>query len=265
MKERNPTLYNNLVVNIVVCEDDKLQLELLAEFMEDTGFIKVVGLASSAEELYHVVTQLDQEVHGLVIDLHLGPGKDGLDIYSKLKDKGIQLPAILVTGNNPSADETYNAGLLDVIIKPYPIERLMRGLTKMYQHVKFQQFTKDGGKLVPINNKDMLMNIPPSHILYIDTDPGRNSKLNQLHVDYDIITTNIPLKRYEEYLLADDFFTINRALLVNIRRIKQINIEEKVIVFDTTETLHVIDEERLYDLQVEFRQYKLRRTERHFW
>lgn len=211
---------NNMEINLVICDDDGWQrkvLEMQIEMFSSVTF-NVVGTAASADELLKLVTQPDLNIHALILDLNLGAGKDGLDIYAKIKNKGIDLPAILVTGNDPLADETYDLGLIDVVKKPYELERFNRALSKLYTNIHYRIFHSNGGKLIPVQNNEAILNLTPNNILYIDTEPG--AKKNRIHTTTTgIIYTKIPIKLYEEYLKDDAFMVINRSSFINLRKV----------------------------------------------
>ena len=65
----------------------------------------------------------------LVVDIHL-PGMDGLQLQQKLKDDGIAIPVIVVTGRGdvPKAVQALKAGAVDFIEKPFSGEHVLRSI-----------------------------------------------------------------------------------------------------------------------------------------
>jgi two-component system response regulator FixJ len=55
------------------------------------------------------------------------PGIDGLEVQARLKDLGVSLPVILMTGHGdvPTAVQAMKAGAFDLIEKPFDDERLL--------------------------------------------------------------------------------------------------------------------------------------------
>lgn len=71
----------------------------------------------------------------LVLDVRL-PGMDGLQLQQALKDKGIPLPIIFITGHGdiPMAVRAVNAGALDFLEKPLNDEDLLDRIATAMEH-----------------------------------------------------------------------------------------------------------------------------------
>lgn len=70
-------------------------------------------------------------IHGgcVVTDVRM-PEMSGLDLVRRLKDRGIELPVIVITGHGdvPMAVEAMRAGVIDFIEKPFEDEALLRSI-----------------------------------------------------------------------------------------------------------------------------------------
>ncbi|MBV9123125.1 MAG: SpoIIE family protein phosphatase [Planctomycetes bacterium] len=119
---------------VLVVEDDAAMARLERRVLERQGY-RVLVAATPAEAL----VLLDQEeVKVLVLDQRLPGGVTGLEFYTELKDKGRDLPVILVTGFSDEATMVLalRAGVRDFITKsvhyldylPEAVERVLRQL-----------------------------------------------------------------------------------------------------------------------------------------
>jgi len=213
---------NTNVMNVVIAEDDPRQLQMLTDTLSQTPFIQVVGSAANGDDLIKLVTEKREVIDALILDKDLsgntGTGKDGLHSYTLLYFRGIQKPAIMVSGEIMESAQMYDLGIIDVVSKPYTPERINKALNKLYQHVRYKSFMEDGGMYVPIFDEEIVQ-VLPSEILFIETDKEPKSKKNIVHTTRGIYTTKISLKAYENYLANHHFFYITRSCLANFKKI----------------------------------------------
>lgn len=67
-------------IKVVVCDDHQVVLEGLRLIIQQTPFIELVGMFHLPETLIAFLNQSHQKVDVVIIDAHLGNGKNGLDI-----------------------------------------------------------------------------------------------------------------------------------------------------------------------------------------
>lgn len=84
--------------SVLVVEDDKLTLGLLAETLTQSGF--VVGAASNAADARRMWSTMDPDA--VVLDIDLGAGVNGFDLADAFRAKAPHL-AILFLSNLPDA------------------------------------------------------------------------------------------------------------------------------------------------------------------
>ena len=84
--------------HILILEDDSFLRSMLVEILQARGFI--AHEASSATAAMDLIDQIDPD--GLIIDLDLGPGPNGLDVIGGLGDRLAEF-GVLVLSNYPTA------------------------------------------------------------------------------------------------------------------------------------------------------------------
>lgn len=107
---------------VFVVDDDGSTRELLAWLMQRNGLrSQVFADARSFLAVYRA------EMPGcLVVDLNM-PGMDGLDLQHYLKENGVQLPVIFLSGRAdvPKAVRAVREGAIDFVEKPFDYRRVV--------------------------------------------------------------------------------------------------------------------------------------------
>ncbi|WP_328292731.1 response regulator transcription factor [Kineococcus sp. NBC_00420] len=117
------------MARIVVAEDDALQQELLHRYLTREGHDVVI--ASDGPSALAQAREADTAL--LVLDVML-PGLDGLQVCSRLREEGSELPVIMLTARSSEADVLIglDVGADDYVIKPYrPRELVARTRTQL--------------------------------------------------------------------------------------------------------------------------------------
>ena len=107
---------------VFVVDDDASTRELLAWLMQRDGLrTKVFPDARS-----FIASYTPEEPGCLVLDLNL-PGMDGLDLQHYLKENGVTLPVIFLSGGAdvPKAVRAVREGAIDFIEKPFDYKRVV--------------------------------------------------------------------------------------------------------------------------------------------
>lgn len=204
-------------MNILVCENNLIQAQTLTNHLQTFDYIQRVDVVATGEEMISAVLEKN-DITALFLDIDL-PGMNGLEAYGVLKIQGCHIPAVLITGLQPAASDTYPLDIVDVIEKPYLPPRLEEALRKLRLHIEYQSFIQAGGVYVPVITDELSL-LSPKDILFFEAG-ARELKVHTLHHTFD--AKYIPLKIYEKYLRNQGFIFSHRAYLVNTRKIKYID------------------------------------------
>ncbi|HVO10297.1 MAG TPA: EAL domain-containing protein [Vicinamibacteria bacterium] len=108
---------------VLVVEDDRGLLEVYADVLLEAGFD--VAAASSGTGALHA---LDRDAFDVVLTDVVMPGCTGLDILRAVRERDLDVPVVLVTGN-PSVESAVVAvemGALHYLVKPVGRDELIR-------------------------------------------------------------------------------------------------------------------------------------------
>lgn len=108
---------------ILLVDDTKSLAEMYTLSLEQAGY--QVTAAHSGGELFRILDGDTFSPDLLVLDIRL-PDIDGLEILSRLKQRGFDAPVIVITGHGSinTAIEAMRRGATDFLVKPFAIEIL---------------------------------------------------------------------------------------------------------------------------------------------
>lgn len=111
--------------HLLLVEDDPDLAENLLEILQ--GLDWEVELAESAEQALEMLSE--RSFVGVITDFRL-PGLGGIELISRLRRAGTQVPVVLMSAfmDDSAAAQAERAGALDVLAKPVDLTRLFRAL-----------------------------------------------------------------------------------------------------------------------------------------
>ncbi|MBE9180845.1 response regulator transcription factor [Oculatella sp. LEGE 06141] len=109
-------------MRILLVEDDAQLGEALAEALIDQRY--VVDIAKDGERGWQQATTLPYDL--VLLDVTL-PKLDGMSLCQRLRTQGYQLPLMMLTARDTSADKIMglDAGADDYVVKPFDLPELM--------------------------------------------------------------------------------------------------------------------------------------------
>tara|TARA_R110000868_G_scaffold380784_1_gene646880 strand:+ start:55343 stop:56005 length:663 start_codon:yes stop_codon:yes gene_type:complete len=116
---------------VFVVDDDESMTESISWLIESVGL--PVKTYSSATEFLEKYTQGASGC--LILDVRM-PGMSGLELQEVLKERGIRLPVIFITGHGdvPMAIRAMKAGAFEFLTKPFNDQTLLDGINKAIEH-----------------------------------------------------------------------------------------------------------------------------------
>ena len=211
------------MVRIAVCDDEKVDLEYLAEKIEhgcscDCEIVKYEDgenlLADSRKQVFDV----------LFLDIDM-PGMDGMQVAETIREENQYVKIVFVTNKEECVFQGYRYGAFRFMRKScfeHELPETMASLEKFFDSVnELIVFKKPGGEF----SKKI------SEIRYIEVQ-GHNVTVNCGDTTEQVMGT---MREYEKKLSAKGFIRIHKGFLVNFRNIY--SIEQKDIVLDDSKKL----------------------------
>jgi two-component system copper resistance phosphate regulon response regulator CusR len=109
-------------MQILVVEDEKKLANALQKGLEAEGYS--VKVANTGEEAFFLVSTVRFDF--LLLDIML-PGRDGIEILTALRQKGIATPVLMLTSKDGVEDRVQGlgAGADDYLVKPFAFSELV--------------------------------------------------------------------------------------------------------------------------------------------
>lgn len=199
------------IATILIIEDDSELLELEAFHLQKEGF-KVMGFSSTK----NVEKALDTSVDLMLVDRKL-PGIEGSDFVRYIRDKGIEIPVIFVSGKDKDIEieEGFLRGGDDYICKPFNMNEFIYRIKAILKRTNALQHER-------LNYRDIVMDLNERKT-YIEGFEVILTKLEFNLLSFLIKHKNRILER--DYLLRhvwnDDEVKQKRTVNVTMNRLKK--------------------------------------------
>ncbi len=121
---------------VIVVDDDPSVQRALKRLFRTHGF--AARVFCSADELLADTAPLP-DCGCLLLDIEM-PGVDGLELQTRLRQRGLRLPVIFITGHGtiPMSVQAMKQGAMDFLQKPFAGERLLEIVRKAFESSRRQ-------------------------------------------------------------------------------------------------------------------------------
>jgi len=126
-------------VRVLIVEDEKKVAKALCDGLEAEHY--EVRVASTGEEGFFLVNHESFDV--VVLDLML-PRRDGLEVLTTLRRRGLQTPVLILTAKDTVADRVHglDSGADDYLVKPFAFPELLARIRALLRRGRPDQILK---------------------------------------------------------------------------------------------------------------------------
>ncbi|HOZ88270.1 MAG TPA: LytTR family DNA-binding domain-containing protein [Bacteroidia bacterium] len=213
----------------IIIEDEKLSAEHLATLLKKAD--NTVDIVATFDSVKKSIAEFKKGLRAdiLFVDVHLADGLS-FDIFSEVQ---VDTPVIFTTAYNEYAIKAFKINSVDYLLKPISIADLQNALSKYkrlneknnsevlenlanaYQNINKQYknrfMVKTGDTISSVKTEDVSHFISEDGLVIIVINAGK-----RYAIDYT-------LDQLEEMLSPDDFFRINRKVIIHISSIKKVS------------------------------------------
>ncbi|MDO9464125.1 MAG: response regulator transcription factor [bacterium] len=199
---------------ILIVEDEKKQLDILIEYFRSENF----DVLSAEDGISAVKEAVSGKPDILLLDIML-PEKNGFDVCREIREKGLDVPIIMLTAKSEEIDKVMGLelGADDYITKPFSLRelhaRVRAQLRRTSHYANIDEYKLSNNKIINFKTAQVEEN-------------GKIEKLSKTEVSllkYFIKKSNVVLSRNDilNNVWGYDYFPESRTLdahIVNLRR-----------------------------------------------
>ncbi|MDP4289531.1 MAG: LytTR family DNA-binding domain-containing protein [Bacteroidota bacterium] len=217
---------------VIIVDDEPEARDLLITLLDEYPNMHVMAQVGSVDEAIGHIAFDSPDL--IFLDIHM-PKKSGFELAEALHNLKINSQIIFVTAYDQYAIQAVKHAAFDYLLKPINEEEFRKAITRFQsvKKTKTDMSKKMETLLKTINNKPRLrfytrngfIFIILSEIIFMKAE-GNYTKIYLLNGKEETVTQN--LGQLEEELSANDFFRVNRSVIINLKFLDRVNRRTKV-------------------------------------
>jgi len=220
------------MIRCIAIDKDAESLAELRSLIEKIPFLTLLDTFSNPLDANGLLARRSADL------IFADPDMDVINGIDFIKSLNYSPMVVFITNNRDYAVDAYNAGVLDYVLKPLAIERLIRAATKAYEIlIPDDTRGRTSGALVESNRylfmkvDNRMQRFSTDEILFIE---GCNDYVRIYTAGSRPALASMNMKNIEKKLPHGHFCRVHRSYIVSLGRIdsierKRIKIGEKII------------------------------------
>jgi DNA-binding LytR/AlgR family response regulator len=200
----------------LIIDDEPIARKLLQEYIEETDFLELVGVAENPLKATGLINTLKPDL--IFVDINM-PKMSGIEFLRS----SVNLPmVIMTTAYGQYALDGFELAVIDYLVKPFSLERFLNATQKALELKSLKNnkqeiapaqddhfFTKCDGKIVKIFYNDLLyIQAMANYIIFYTTT--------------DKLVVYLTIKSVLEKLPLTQFIQVHKSYIVNTGKINSI-------------------------------------------
>jgi len=203
------------MINYLIVDDEPQARKLLQTYLSNIPKYQLVKSCSNAMEAYEALQTAKIDL--MFLDIKM-PLVSGTDFLRSLKNPPL---VIFTTAFNKYAMEGYELNVIDYLLKPIALPRLLNAIEKVNDKVntKKKEASAQVNEYLFIKNEGKWMKVSFTEILLVE---GMQNFV-KLHLANKILVASHTMKALEEMLPTDKFLRVNRSFIIPVNSIVAID------------------------------------------
>ncbi len=213
-------------MNCIIIDDDKLSTKIIAEFVEKTEELNLIGTYESAVRgINYLNGKNSEQIDLLFLDIEM-PEMNGIDL---LKSLNVFPQVIIYSSQEKYALESYEYNVSDYLLKPVTFPRFLKAINKVKEKREKREDVSKESTEIFIKNNSSLVRVKYEDILWIEA----LENYVVLNTFRDKFTIHFTMKAISDKMPTSKFVRVHRSFIVNLSKIKVIEDNSVVIKTET--------------------------------
>ena len=197
----------------VIIDDEELAREILVSHLSKIPNIQIVGVYENAMDAFGILKSEDVDL--VFCDIQM-PDMDGIAFLKTLKNPPL---FVFVTGDPSYALEGYELDVLDYILKPFGLDRLIKTIDKAQAILNDDKGNNSDRDFLIIKDRSHIIISPYDEVFYIE---GAKDYvwIETLEKRYNVWKKLLEME--EKLASAKQFIRIHKSYIVNLDFAKRV-------------------------------------------
>ena len=219
-------------LKLFLLEDDMQEAAETSSFLSSNGY--EVTTTDTVEEAKEILTEKGFDI--IILDIMIHGKPDGITIARFLNNQKIETPFLFLTSMHTRHffEAAKLTQPLTYLLKPYNTIELLFSLELALENFYLQKNTLSleqskgilGQKYLFIKKNRSVMKVNVENIHYVEV----KEKYCNISSDEGNFIIKLSLKKIKEYLSNFQFFQVHRNFLLNLRKVKEVYLEDNLII-----------------------------------
>ena len=208
-------------IRCLIVDDEPLALKVMQAHLEKVSEVEIIAACSQALEAFEMIQHSSIDL--IFLDIQM-PELTGIGLVKALENPP---KVIFTTAYREYALEGFELDVVDYLLKPISLPRLLRALDKYRRQIQTPfspppSTHEASPRYLSVHSNRQLININLDDILYIES----MSDYVKIHLEEQVIISKQRISHLQEKLAGEGFLRIHRSFLVSIASITAFTNEE---------------------------------------
>jgi len=199
------------MVNCIIIDDDEVQRQLIAGFVEEIDYLNLIGSYNNPVKALGILQS--EQIDLILLDVEM-PKMSGIDFLKSISFHG---DVVLITSSETYAAKAFEFEVADYLVKPVPYSRFVKSMERLHKKKHKIEVRNKNEVFIRTNSNYQKINI--DNILYIE---GAVDYV-KIHLPDAKYMVHSSLKKIIEILPQNEFIRIHRSYIVRLDKIDKIN------------------------------------------